>query len=393
LDARGGDEIGTLVTAFNTMAEDLRSNQRALRRTNDELIQSNLELESRRRYMEIVLENVTAGVISISSSGILTTVNKSAEKLLNIRSEKVLGRNFRDVLSPEQLDMVKGLLRDMIVSKQENIRKQVVVAAGEARMTLMVNLAMLKDEEGDFRGTVAVFDDLTQLVKAQRMAAWREVARRIAHEIKNPLTPIQLSAQRLRKRYLSRFGDDEKVFDECTEMIVKSVDELKTLVDEFSNFARMPAAQPAANDINEIIREALTLFQEAHRNITFGFHPDPSLPPLQLDRDQIKRVMINLLDNAVSATEGEGEVTVTTSFNQELKMATCVVADSGCGIPPEDKPRLFEPYFSTKKGGTGLGLAIVNSIIADHHGFIRVRDNVPKGSRFIIELPASGAWV
>jgi two-component system nitrogen regulation sensor histidine kinase NtrY len=240
-------------------------------------------------------------------------------------------------------------------------------------------------------GTVVVFDDLSHLVKAQRMAAWREVARRIAHEIKNPLTPIQLSAQRLRKRYLTRFNEDEKVFDECTGMIIKSVDELKTLVDEFSNFARMPAIQPAANNLNDIIAEALTLYQEAHRSITFSFRPDGSIPVFPLDRDQIKRVLINLLDNAVAAVGEEGNVDLESAYDKELKMATFVVADNGVGIAPEDRARLFEPYFSTKKSGTGLGLAIVNSIISDHHGFIRVKDNIPRGTRFIIELPVSGA--
>jgi len=170
-------------------------------------------------------------------------------------------------------------------------------------------------------------------------------------------------------------------------MIIKSVDELKSLVDEFSNFARMPAAHPSPNNLNDIIREALTLYQEAHRTISFTFHEDESIPQLMLDRDQIKRVLINLLDNAVAAIDREGEITVESSCNHELKMATFVVADTGHGITPEDRPRLFEPYFSTKKSGTGLGLAIVNSIISDHHGFIRVKNNEPKGSRFIVELP------
>jgi two-component system nitrogen regulation sensor histidine kinase NtrY len=256
-----------------------------------------------------------------------------------------------------------------------------------------VNLTLLKDENGEFMGTVVVFDDLTQLIKAQRMTAWREVARRIAHEIKNPLTPIKLSAQRLRKRYLSRFDEKEKVFDECTDMIIKSVDELKSLVDEFSNFARMPAAQPTANNLNEIIREALTLYQEAHRSVTFSFRADDSVPLLQLDKDQIKRVLINLLDNAVAALDDEGRIDVESSYNPELQIASFTVADTGHGIAPEDKPRLFEPYFSTKKSGTGLGLAIVNTIISDHHGFIRVKDNKPKGTKFTIELPVGGAWV
>jgi two-component system, NtrC family, nitrogen regulation sensor histidine kinase NtrY len=391
LGEKGNDEIGMLIASFNKMTEDLRYNQRILDRTHEELTRSNLELEQRRRYMETVLSNVTAGVISVGKDGVLTTVNKSAERLLNINDSDVIGQHFREVLRPAQLDIVNGILRDMILGKQDTISKQVTIPLKETKLTLQVNLSVLKDDNGEFMGTVAVFDDLTQLIKAQRMAAWREVARRIAHEVKNPLTPIKLSAQRLRKRYLSRFSEDEKVFDECTVMIIKSVDELKTLVDEFSNFARMPAVQPTVNSLNDIIREALTLYQEAHRDISFTFRPDDSIPPFPLDRDQIKRVLLNLLDNAVAAIERKGRIDIKSSFDQSLKMATFVVADNGQGIAPEDRSRLFEPYFSTKKYGTGLGLAIVNSIISDHHGFIRVKDNQPKGTRFIVELPTSGA--
>jgi two-component system nitrogen regulation sensor histidine kinase NtrY len=393
LGEKGSDELGMLITSFNKMTEDLRNSQQVLKKTNEEVSRSNLELEQRRRYMETVLKNVTAGVISVDKAGILTTVNKSAEKLLHINTSQVVGKNFREVLRPTQLDIVKGMLRDMVLGKQDTIRKQVTIPLKDTKMTLLVNLTVLKDENDEFMGTVVVFDDLTQLIKAQRMAAWREVARRIAHEIKNPLTPIQLSAQRLRKRYLSRFDEDEKIFDECTEMIIKSVDELKTLVDEFSNFARMPAAQPAINNLNDIIRESLTLYQEAHRNIRFTLQVDESIPQLMLDRDQIKRVLINLLDNAVAAIDGEGSIDIESSLDRELKMVIFIVSDTGHGIAPEDRPRLFEPYFSTKKTGTGLGLAIVNSIISDHHGFIRVKDNRPKGTRFIIELPVGGGWV
>ena len=389
LGETGTDEIGTLITSFNIMTEDLKNHQLALKQTHEEIIRSNQELEQRRRYMETVLKNVTAGVISVNKEGALTTINTSAERLLHIHAGEVLGKNFRDVLRSQHLDIVKGMLRDMVMTKQDTISKQVTISLKDVKLTLLLNLAVLKDENGEFIGTVVVFDDLTKLIKAQRMAAWREVARRIAHEIKNPLTPIQLSAQRLRKRYLARFGEDEMVFDECTDTIIKSVDELKTLVDEFSNFARMPAAQPTANNLNEIIREAQNLYQEAHRNIKFSFHADETLPLLQLDRDQIKRVLINLLENAVAAIDGEGQIRIESSYNKELQMATCIVSDSGQGIAPEDRPRLFEPYFSTKKTGTGLGLAIVNSIITDHHGFIRVKDNLPKGTKFIIELPVS----
>jgi len=393
LGETGHDEIGMLIASFNRMTQDLRENQLALQMTNAELKKSNLELEQRRRYMEAVLANVTAGIISVDKDGLLTTVNKSAEKLLLINLDKVSGHNFREVLRPEHLDIVKGLLRDMVLSKQDSITRQVTIPMREGELTLLTNLTVLKDENDLFMGMVVVLDDLTSLIKAQRMAAWREVARRIAHEIKNPLTPIQLSAQRLRKRYLSRFEGEEKVFDDCTAMIIKSVDELKGLVDEFSNFARMPAAVPSPNDLNAILREALTLYQEAHRSIQFTLKTDGAMPAILLDRDQIKRVLINLLDNAVAAVEGEREreIELASAFDHELKMATFSVSDTGHGIAPEDRPRLFEPYFSRKKSGTGLGLAIVNTIITDHHGFIRAKENFPKGSRFIIELPADAA--
>ena len=391
LGESGHDEIGMLITSFNRMTQDLRENQLALQQTNEELQKSNLELEQRRRYMEAVLANVTAGIISADKNGLLTTVNKSAEKLLLISMDRVTGHNFREVLRPEHLDIVKGLLRDMVLSKQDSITRQIVIPMRDAELTLLTNLTVLKDENDVFMGMVVVLDDLTSLIKAQRMAAWREVARRIAHEIKNPLTPIQLSAERLRKRFLSRFEGEEKVFDECTAMIIKSVDELKGLVDEFSNFARMPASIPSPNDLNGILKEALTLYVEAHRRITFSLRTDDGMPPILLDRDQIKRVVINLLDNAVAAIDEEGEIELATCYDSELKMATFTVSDTGHGIAAEDRPRLFEPYFSRKKCGTGLGLAIVNTIIADHHGFIRAKENLPKGSRFVIELPADAS--
>ncbi len=388
LDPSSDDEIGTLVQAFNKMTSDLRQGQQEVREANLELQASNLELEQRRRYMEIVLKNVTAGVISVDKQGHLTTINKSAENLLKIHTGNVLGRNFREVVSTEHLPMVKEFLKDLMASGKDSIRKQITIPIQENKVTFLFNVTTLKDENGEFMGTVVVFDDLTHLIKAQRMAAWREVARRIAHEIKNPLTPIQLSAQRLRRRYLNRFNDDDTVFDECTNMIVKQVDELKNLVNEFSNFARMPASNPTPNNLNEVINEALVLYQEGHRDIHFEFTQDPQVPVFNLDREQTKRVVINLLENAVGAIDSPGgSITIETSFNNSLQMATFTIADNGCGIPTDDKPRLFEPYFSTKKSGTGLGLAIVATIVSDHNGYIRVKDNHPRGTRFIVELP------
>ena len=388
IESYSTDEIGMLVQSFNRMTDDLRSKQSALNASHEELSRINQEIEQRQRYMEIVLRNVAAGVISVDREGFVTTINTSAERLLNINTGSVLGKNFREILHDTHLDIVKESMKDLVLSRHDTINRQVTLDVKGARLTLHLHLTLLRDEAGEFMGTVLVLDDLTQVMKAQRMAAWREVARRIAHEIKNPLTPIQLSAQRLRKRYLSRFEDDEKVFDECTAMIITSVDEMKTLVNEFSNFARMPAIQPEPNDLNEIIRDTLTLYQEAHRGVVFTFNPDPILPMLAIDRNQIKRVVINLLENAVAAMEEIGVIEITSHFDPELKMANFQVSDNGPGIPSHDKLRLFEPYFSTKKTGTGLGLAIVNSVISDHNGFVRVRDNLPRGSCFIVELPA-----
>ncbi len=390
LEVKSDDEVGSLVVSFNMMTSDLRAGREKLTEANIELQSSNLELDQRRRYMETILGNVTAGIISVDQQGRLTTVNAAAEKLLQIDASRVLGKDFKGIVTDAHQPLVMEILADLKSSGKDSIRRQLTLTVGGSKLTLVVTVTNLHDESNEFIGTVVIFDDLTQLLKAQRMAAWREVARRIAHEIKNPLTPIQLSAQRLRRKYLSKFEGDDLVFDDCTNLIVKQVDELKNLVNEFSNFARMPASNPAPNQLNEVLSEALTLYQEGHKDIQFTFSSDDSLPIFNLDRDQIKRAMINLLDNAVSAVEETGKIEISTSYNPSLKMAIFSVSDNGYGIPPEDKPRLFEPYFSTKKTGTGLGLAIVSTIISDHNGYIRVKDNLPKGTSFIVELPISG---
>jgi two-component system nitrogen regulation sensor histidine kinase NtrY len=322
----------------------------------------------------------------MDEKGKVSTINTSAEQMLEIKGDAVLEKDFSEVLPKEYVEQVEQLLDELKSSRKDSIERQVVVNLEGKSLSLLINLTTLKDEEGKSLGIVAVFDDLTQLIKAQRMAAWREVARRIAHEIKNPLTPIQLSAQRLRKRYLEKLQPDGEVFDQCTRTIVKQVEELKGMVNEFSNFARMPASQPTPNHLNEIIAETLALFQGFRKQVQFEFQPD-DLPVLNVDRDQMKRVMINLIKNSLAATENGGKIRIQTSYNPQLQTVRLEVSDDGCGIPDEDKGRLFEPYFSTKKTGTGLGLAIVNAIISDHSGYIRVRDNKPRGTTFLIELP------
>ena len=372
IEMKDGDEIGRLVQSFNQMTGDLQV--------------SRVELEQRKKYMEIVLKNVAAGVISIDDRGMITTINTSAEPMLKVKGEAVLGRRFSEVLEKEYVEGIEELLNELKSSQRDSIEKQLTVHVGGKSLSFLINLATLKDEEGGPLGFVAVFDDLTQLMKAQRVAAWREVARRIAHEIKNPLTPIQLSAQRLRKRYLGKLEQDGTVFDECTRTIVKQVEELKGMVNEFTNFARMPASNPTLNRLNEIVQETLVLFKEAHKDVRFNFVPN-DLPILNLDRDQMKRVMINLIKNSLAAIDKGGEIKIQTSYDEKLQMVRLEVSDDGCGISEEDKGKLFEPYYSTKKSGTGLGLTIVNAIVADHNGYIRVRDNNPRGTIFLIELP------
>ena len=229
-------------------------------------------------------------------------------------------------------------------------------------------------------------EDITQIQKVQRMEAWREVARRIAHEIKNPLTPIQLSAERLRKRYAKLLDGNGAILDKCTSTIIQQVDELKNLVNEFSHFARLPSAHLTRNDLNGIVQDALFLFKEGHNDIRFQFRNE-EIPPLELDREQIKRVIINLLDNAVAAVSENGEIRMATSHDRSRGVVYLEVADNGCGVAPEVRGRIFEPYFSTKKNGTGLGLTIVSQIIEDHRGYIRVRPNEPRGTKFTIEFP------
>jgi len=387
------DEIGLLVKSFNRMTEDLKAGKMNLEAANLDLRRTNTELDQRRQYIEIVLGNVPAGVVSIDKIGRIVSINRVAADMLGTDEGRALGRHYREVLREEDREVLREMFREMSEMELDSMERQMRVTVNGASMTVLVNLNALKDETGSYIGMVAVLDDLTHLLKTQRMSAWKEVARRIAHEIKNPLTPIKLSAQRLRKKYLDRFPQEDTVFDECTMTIIKQVDDLKNLVNEFSNFARMPAANPSPNDLNEIVGEVMALYKSGQRKVKIESSVDQRLPVLDIDRDQIKRVLINLIDNAVAAVEEEGVVSVETHFLEDLKLARLEVADTGGGIQAEIKQRLFEPYFSTKKTGTGLGLAIVSNIISDHNGYIRVRDNQPRGTRFVIELPVKAVAV
>jgi two-component system nitrogen regulation sensor histidine kinase NtrY len=382
------DEMGTLVNAFNKMTRDLRAGKQQLELSARQLRERNLEIEQRRLYMETVLRNVSTGVISLNASGFISTINKSAEKMLGLRAEQVLNRSYKKALSPEQLALAKAFLEDLENSPENSVERPVRLTIDQTARAFMVHVTALKDDKDRYMGIVAVFDDLTEIEKAQRMAAWREVARRIAHEVKNPLTPIKLSAQRLRRKYGDQIVSDDAVFMECTQTIIDQVDQIGNLVNEFSAFARLPAATPSPCHLPEIVEDAVALYREAQPDILFEIHSDSDIPLLSLDGEQMKRVMINLIDNAIGAMDGRGMIGVALSYDTILKIVRLEMSDTGMGISPEDRIRLFEPYFSTKKAGMGLGLSIVSTIIEDHNGFIRVQDNQPRGTKFIIELPA-----
>ncbi len=380
IDSTADDELGILVKSFNKMTDDLRENR-------DELVRVNTDLESRRKYTETVLKNIAAGVVSLDSAARITTANNSARRLLGIAASDILNKPCADVLPEESVAAITSILEDVADSDSESLERQVTLSFPERVTSLLCFANKLRDEEGNNLGFVLVFEDMTYLVKAQRMAAWREVARRIAHEIKNPLTPIQLNAQRLRRKYMPVLAEDGAILDQCTGAIIDQVEQLKHMVNEFSQFARMPAANPVPNDLNAMISEVVNLYYQANDQVNFAFKPDRSVPIFNLDKEQMKRAVVNLLDNAVSAIEKKGIVEIITSYDKDLAIASIEVADNGAGVNPHDRDRLFEPYFSRRPGGTGLGLTIVSTIISDHNGFIRVKDNPGGGARFILELP------
>jgi len=381
------DEIGWLVRSFNQMTEDLRAGKMALEKANEELQANNQELEARRSYMETVLENVAAGVVSLDKHGHVTTINRSAEAMLGIDANRTRGRTYRHVFSATHLDSIRGLIKRMASSRRESIADQVQLFVDGRVLTLLVNISLLRDSDGRYLGMVLVFEDLTELLRVQKLAAWRDVAQGIAHEIKNPLTPIQLSAQRLRRKYREQSQDFAEVFDDCTNTIITQVEGLKGLLDEFSTFARMPESNPTPTDLHQLLEEILHLYRGAHRDVEVTLCCDPAITKLNLDGEQMKRALINLVENAIDAMNGKGQVEIVASLDARRERLCIDVRDTGMGIPPQRRDKLFLPYFTTKKGGSGLGLAIVHRIVADHNGRISVRDNLPHGSIFAIELP------
>ena len=385
--AEADDEFGSLIEAFNTMAGDLAANRRRLERSAIELERTHREVEGRRRYVETILDRIATGVVSVDTSGRIRTWNSAATRLLGIDAA-ASGRPAAEALASPELAPVQALVDEMLGGREPPLPREVAVARDGREYHLAIMSTPLRRDDGTPDGVVLVFDDISPLIRAQKVAAWREVARRLAHEIKNPLTPIQLCAERLRRHFDRAPAATRALVDECTATIVGEVESLKGLVDEFSQFARMPAPRAVRTDLHALLEESLALYRGVVTGVEFRPHFDPAVPPVSVDPEQFRRVIINLVDNAIEAMDRRGRIDIETRHEPANNLVRIVVADDGPGIPHAEREKLFLPYYSTKGRGSGLGLAIVRRIVAEHGGSIEVAENVPRGTRLAIELPA-----
>ena len=409
VDTIAEDELAMLADSFNQMTAQLEDNRRSIEAGSAALLEKNLTLEERRNYIETVLESLSTGVISLDEDDHVTTINAAAERMFRLQTPNTQGKKLEELIGSEDWIVLEPLLRRARRSGQAAEQAQLAGASEGTSLPVALNATALRATSPHKRGVVLVIEDLSELLAAQRAAAWSEVARRMAHEIKNPLTPIQLSAERIAKSYKRMASNGQNggngnerlidnphvsaVIDECTETIAREVAGLKALVDEFSRFARLPLARPERADLNEVIRHAVALYEERLEGVEIETDLDTTIPAAMLDTEQLRRVFVNLIDNAYNAfvgVDGEKKIRITTSFNGGRSLVIAEVADNGHGIQPADFKRLFQPYFSTRGGGTGLGLAIVQRIVMEHGGRIHAQTNHPRGARFVIELPVTG---
>lgn len=382
----GETEVVALAENFNHMILRLEQSRREVLQANDSLRDTLNQLNERSRYIQVVLSNIKTGVISLDPEDNVTTINDQAEILLKVNRKNFLGKQLNLLLGETYYRLYRQMVHRMQVSKLNHVQREFHIEINNVNMPTLLTITLLFDQNKKALGKVIVFDDLTPVINAQRAAAWREVARRIAHEIKNPLTPIKLSAQRL----MRRFGDQiqDPAFKMCTEIIVEQTDHIKNLVNEFAKFARMPEKKARMSDINDIMEKSLALYDEAHKKVKFEFSKE-DIEPFLFDPEQLQRVIINLLDNAVRATKDKPAplIRLSSQYDRSQKLVTLKVEDNGIGISNDKRSRIFEPYFTETKGGTGLGLAIVKKIVEDHDGVIKVIDTELGGVGFSIEIP------
>jgi len=380
------DEFGSLIEAFNRMAADLSASRRRLERSSIELEHKHQDVEGRRRYVETILERIATGVVSVDPAGRIRTMNSAASRLLGLDA-RASGLPASSVFGSPELKRLAVLVDEASHSREDAPPQEVSIARGGRELHLAVMTTPLRREDGVSDGVVLVFEDVTPLIRAQKINAWREVARRLAHEIKNPLTPIQLCAERMRRHFAGAPAQTRNLVEECTSTIVGEVESLKGLVDEFSQFARMPAPRAVPTDMHALLSDVLALYQGIFAAVELRPRFAEALPKVSVDPEQIRQVLINLIDNAVEAMDQRGIIEIETHHAPDKSLVRIVVADDGPGIPAAERDKLYLPHYSTKRRGSGLGLAIVRRIVDEHGGSIDVTDNVPHGTRFAVELP------
>jgi two-component system nitrogen regulation sensor histidine kinase NtrY len=395
IEPETNDEFGALVEAFNQMAGELAVGRRHLEQSRLDLEQKSLEADARRRYLETILERIATGVVCFDRTGRVSIINRVARRLLALEAD-ALGQPGTIVFAREDLKPLAPFVPGRPSRGPQPSSEEVALVREGQELHVLAATTTLGGEEGGGE-TVMVVDDVTPLMRAQKVAAWRDVARRLAHEIKNPLTPIQLSAERLRRHFGQAAEPTRRLVEECSTAIVAEVESLKSLVDEFSQFARMPAPRAVPTDLTALVEDALGLYRGLLDNVRIVSRLGESLPPVRVDPEQFRRVIINLVDNAIEAMSGAraaglaieapGEIVVETSHEATNGVVRVRVADNGPGLPEGDRSQLFMPYYSTKGRGSGLGLAIVRRIVAEHGGSIEAGDNLPRGTCFTIELP------
>ncbi|MFZ2197798.1 MAG: ATP-binding protein [Thermodesulfovibrionales bacterium] len=372
------DEIGLLVDSFNNMVRELKEGKESLQ-------SAWLKSERSRLIIENIIKNINSGVIYLDAENNILTINNAACQILAIAQEEIINRNYSVLLSILKSDELTAIVRNIKVRDFKGLERELRVRIGDRLRLLRIFITTLGDGE-NFLGTLVVFDDLTEIARAEKALAWQEVARRMAHEIKNPLTPIQLSTEHMIKKWQSKDEDFDKVFNRSTKAIIKEVESLKNLVNDFSRFGKMPEIKKTAVRISAIIDEVIDLYKD-YKDILIARSSQGEEVSVELDAEQFKRAIINLVGNAIQAMQNKGKVDIRIEHDIRSNRVCIDIADDGPGIRDEDKEKLFLPYFSTKKDGTGLGLAIASKVVTDHRGYIRIRDNSPRGTIFSIELP------
>jgi len=383
IDYTAKDEFNSLISEFNKMVTDLRENR-------DKLNKRTIELKQRRSMTETILNNITSGVIALDSTGEIIDINPEAERMFSLRSSGVSKTHFSEVLAEHQYKDIRSIIEKAYKTKFKIIEKELNFKIKGKILNLATKITHIRNPVNKkFSGLLVVLTDLTALIKAQRLLVWREVAKRIAHEIKNPLTPIQISSQRILKAL--ELPDDKfrKIVEDSLNIILQELDSIKNLAEEFSQYARLPEVNFTTGDINQILEKLVSVYSSIYNNIEFKVDLDVDIPALvKMDTEQIKRIFVNLIDNGIDAMNKEGIMEISSKYIKSSQFIKIEIADIGPGISDEDKGKLFIPYFSNKSGGTGLGLAIAHNIIEEHNGLITVVDNTPQGAKFIIEIPA-----